>query len=111
MVKNDRGLDQGRSKLSDIYLNQAFRGVEVVPDLEIIIDKKIKEVSDIENIFKLKLMDKVNIKANTLFLNILQRALLKRTIKAFYDLATTSTNEHIQENTLSAIRNMSGTDS
>ena len=28
--------------------------------MEIIIDKKIKEVSDIENIFKLKLMDKVN---------------------------------------------------
>ena len=52
-------------------LNQAIRGVEVVPDLEIIIDKKIREVSDIENIFKLKLMDKVNILANTLFLSIL----------------------------------------
>ena len=31
-----------------------------MPEMEIIIDKKIKEVSDIENIFKLKLMDKVN---------------------------------------------------
>ena len=46
--------------------NQAIRGVEIVPEMEIIIDKKIKEVSDIENIFKLKLMDKVNIQANTL---------------------------------------------
>lgn len=43
-----------------MFSNQANRGVEIVPEMEIIIDKKIKEVSDIENIFKLKLMDKVN---------------------------------------------------
>jgi len=41
-----------------------------VPEMEIIIDKKIKEVSDIENIFKLKLMDKVNQQAKFLFFNI-----------------------------------------
>ena len=39
-----------------------------MPDLEIIIDKKIKEVSDIENIFKLKLMDKVNVQTNVFVL-------------------------------------------
>ena len=38
--------------------------------MEIIIDKKIKEVSDIENIFKLKLMDKVNQQVKFLFFNI-----------------------------------------
>ena len=41
-----------------------------MPEMEIIIDKKIKEVSDIENIFKLKLMDKVNQQVNFLFFNI-----------------------------------------
>lgn len=41
-----------------------------MPEMEIIIDKKIKEVSDIENIFKLKLMDKVNQQVKFLFFNI-----------------------------------------
>ena len=59
-----------KTNIWKIFANHVQRGVEIVPEMEIIIDKKIKEVSDIENIFKLKLMDKVNQQAKFLFFNI-----------------------------------------